>query len=455
MERSTYRTVSPLPGILRWFEVESVANEEISPIEHACETVANKNAELRHLMSSSASESVRMSCSSAGPASLVASQPVEDADGFGGPGSGTSRLRLTQSLQGVIDAAVNGGVAKYASAFFTADFEDKTGHVPILHSLLAEQVKVLESALAVHERLASKDILPLHVHLMETFERMKANLPQQIPAPAAGMAASPGTAMRGGNSSSSIIHSPLPPVPRAPAGPKAGRAAAEGREGSGNSGCCCSYSYVRSEMACNRELEPPHLGPLGPGGGPGGENVYSRPQDLRTPRPHRIGPVRPDSANYSSSADEDGLLGSGGGALLPSSGEASEEEALYGNYCQVTSSTTPTPPRPPPPPPSTTVLPWRLSRGPSSSSGHGSSGPHHHHNHFHNHHGQHHHHHHHHGCHHHQRDSGHVSIDSSEDISAAAASAAPPPPLPPRSSGESPNPENHTDRSHLTKIVIK
>ena len=96
VERSTYMTTSPLPGILRWFEVEKVAIDEITPIDHACEIVANKNAELRHLAHSENRHN--------------------------------STLKLTQSLQGVIDAAVNGGVAKYADAFFSQSYIEDDNH---------------------------------------------------------------------------------------------------------------------------------------------------------------------------------------------------------------------------------------------------------------------------------------------------------------------------------------
>ena len=141
----------------RWFEVEKVAVDEIAPIDHACETVAAKNAELRHLATTAEN-------------------------------SKNSGLKLTQILQGVIDAAVNGGVAKYASAFFEAYVvEDDpsapggdAGKVQRLQELLMEQVNVLETALATHSRLASAEIRPLHDHLMERFSVMKATLPHQI-----------------------------------------------------------------------------------------------------------------------------------------------------------------------------------------------------------------------------------------------------------------------------------
>ena len=160
----------------RWFEVEKVAVDEITPIDHACETVAAKNAELRHLAATAES------CKNSG-------------------------LKLTQTLQGVIDAAVNGGVSKYANAFFTSSYVEShdLGKVQRLHDLLMEQVNVLESALTTHQQLASAEIRPLHDHLMERFAGMRASLPHQI-----NCATTPSKSGR----KSKIVNTPLPPLPQ-------------------------------------------------------------------------------------------------------------------------------------------------------------------------------------------------------------------------------------------------
>ena len=203
VERSTFKTSSSLPGILRWFEVISVTTENISPIQHACEMVGNKNAELRQL-------------------TMTESQPQLFSDH--NHLSSSNVLKLTQSLQGVIDAAVNGGVAKYASAFFSPNFDDLASgqFVLQLHNLLMEQVNVLESALSVHERLVSNDIRPLHAHLVERFSQMKKSLPQQIKLPNefSTPTVSPAsnhdhfkTPTKSLLRKTSIVHSPLPPVP--------------------------------------------------------------------------------------------------------------------------------------------------------------------------------------------------------------------------------------------------
>ena len=69
---------------------------------------------------------------------------------------------------GVIDAAVNGGLAKYQEAFFRScpisqsSIENSADKVALLQTLMSEQLTILEQGLATHRKLASQDLLPLH-----------------------------------------------------------------------------------------------------------------------------------------------------------------------------------------------------------------------------------------------------------------------------------------------------
>ena len=192
-----------------------MSTENISPIEHACEMVANKNVELRQL------------------AMYESQQQMYPETTNHLPTTSNVVLKLTQSLQGVIDAAVNGGVAKYASAFFSPNFDDLANgeFVLQLHNLLMEQVNILESALSVHERLVSNDIRPLHAHLVERFSQMKKSLPQQIKLPDQFSTATISPTLTDGHfktptksllRKTSIVHSPLPPVPSPPTSRESG-----------------------------------------------------------------------------------------------------------------------------------------------------------------------------------------------------------------------------------------
>lgn len=92
IERTVLETESPLPGILRCFEVVSRRTEEIVPVQYACETMESAERELRHLIA------------------VYTAEPKRNLNPF------------TMRLQGIIDANVQGGISKYQQAFFTQEF---------------------------------------------------------------------------------------------------------------------------------------------------------------------------------------------------------------------------------------------------------------------------------------------------------------------------------------------
>ncbi|KAL1465643.1 hypothetical protein WDU94_005195 [Cyamophila willieti] len=158
---------SPLPGILRWFEVIESNVEEVAPIQFACETIDNVNKDVKGLIGQYVSDSKR------------------------------NINPLSMRLQGTIDANVMGGIAKYQQAFFIPEFaRSYPQYIPFihrLHALILEQIDILESGLAIHGQLAPSGVQPLHKRLLERFSGLR----QSIRKPP----------------TESIIHSPLPPVP--------------------------------------------------------------------------------------------------------------------------------------------------------------------------------------------------------------------------------------------------
>uniref|UniRef100_A0A8C4Q7C8 Dedicator of cytokinesis 3 n=1 Tax=Eptatretus burgeri TaxID=7764 RepID=A0A8C4Q7C8_EPTBU len=88
VERTTLILKYSLPGISRWFEVEKKEVVEVSPLENAIEAVDNKNMELR---------------------SLIAQHQEQRAYNIN---------PLSMCLNGVIDAAVNGGIATLPGGIF-------------------------------------------------------------------------------------------------------------------------------------------------------------------------------------------------------------------------------------------------------------------------------------------------------------------------------------------------
>ncbi|MPC55393.1 Dedicator of cytokinesis protein 3 [Portunus trituberculatus] len=113
IERTTYTTEFELPGILKWFEVVDQRMEQLCPPQYACETVDRHNKQLKQIIIH------------------YRANPQDNIQLF------------TMRLQGTIDAAVNGGIAKYQDAFFGPDYlvvyPENADHVNRLKVLLSDQ----------------------------------------------------------------------------------------------------------------------------------------------------------------------------------------------------------------------------------------------------------------------------------------------------------------------------
>ncbi|MGH0125965.1 UNVERIFIED_CONTAM: hypothetical protein FKN15_078427 [Acipenser sinensis] len=127
---------------------------EMSPLENAIEVIENKNLQLRALITQCQARQMN------------------------------NINPLTMCLNGVIDAAVNGGLARYQEAFFVKDYivnhpEDgeKIGR---LRELMFEQAQILEYGLAVHEKFVPQDMRPLHKKLVDQFHLMRSSLGIQV-----------------------------------------------------------------------------------------------------------------------------------------------------------------------------------------------------------------------------------------------------------------------------------
>ncbi|XP_051886544.1 dedicator of cytokinesis protein 4-like isoform X5 [Pristis pectinata] len=150
VERTTLTLVQSLPGISRWFEVDRREVVEMSPLENAIEVLENKNQQLRTLITQCQSRQM---------------QNINP---------------LTMCLNGVIDAAVNGGLARYQEAFFVKDYilnhPEDGEKISRLRELMFEQAHILEYGLAVHEKVVPQDMRPLHKKLVDQFYVMKSRL---------------------------------------------------------------------------------------------------------------------------------------------------------------------------------------------------------------------------------------------------------------------------------------
>ncbi|XP_078272813.1 dedicator of cytokinesis protein 4-like isoform X4 [Rhinoraja longicauda] len=150
VERTSLTLVQSLPGISRWFEVDRREVVEMSPLENAIEVLENKNQQLRTLITQCQSRQM---------------QNINP---------------LTMCLNGVIDAAVNGGLARYQEAFFVKDYilnhPEDAENISRLRELMFEQAHILEYGLAVHEKFVPQDMRPLHKKLVDQFYVMKTRL---------------------------------------------------------------------------------------------------------------------------------------------------------------------------------------------------------------------------------------------------------------------------------------
>uniref|UniRef100_A0A8C7S3Y7 Dedicator of cytokinesis 3 n=1 Tax=Oncorhynchus mykiss TaxID=8022 RepID=A0A8C7S3Y7_ONCMY len=162
IERTTLILSRPLPGISRWAEVERRELLEVSPLENAIYVVENKTQELRTLISQYQN---RQHHGNINPLSML--------------------------LNGVIDAAVNGGIARYQEAFFEKDYmnshTEDTEKITQLKDLMQEQVHILGVGLAVHEKLVHPEMRPLHKKLIDQFHMMRTGLHQGLPAASTGV----------------------------------------------------------------------------------------------------------------------------------------------------------------------------------------------------------------------------------------------------------------------------
>ena len=183
IERTVLRINGKLPGILRWFEVkEKPLINELSPVEHACDTIENMNKELQKLISSYTLEPTK------------ALSP------------------LTMRLQGVIEAAVNGGINKYQDAFFDPNYIHNNSqhllHIKRMKQLILQQVRILEGGLSLHGRLVPANVQPLHKRLVERFTIMRHSVLEK-----SSFVVDYQRIGEDFGRKASIINTPLPPIP--------------------------------------------------------------------------------------------------------------------------------------------------------------------------------------------------------------------------------------------------
>ena len=150
LERTILSTSHQLPGILRWFPVVDSLVFELSPLQTAIETMEQANKSLTELILAYRADS------------NLALHP------------------LSMKLNGIVDAAVNGGINNYEKAFFTERYlleHPADGKlVSQLQELFALQIPLLEAALVVHRSRVNQAMQPLQQRIEVCFQQMRTHV---------------------------------------------------------------------------------------------------------------------------------------------------------------------------------------------------------------------------------------------------------------------------------------
>uniref|UniRef100_A0A8C3E0E4 Uncharacterized protein n=1 Tax=Corvus moneduloides TaxID=1196302 RepID=A0A8C3E0E4_CORMO len=191
IERTTFRTAYPLPGILRWFVVTSTETIVISPLQNAIETMMKTNEKIMSEINRHQNDP---------------SLPINP---------------LSMLLNGIVDPAVMGGFVKYEKAFFQESYiqehpEDGV-NIEKLKDLIAWQIPLLAEGIRIHGQKVTEDLRPFHERMEQCFEQLRAKVESQygmremVSATAVGM----GQARLGGTGSACTEAPPTPkPAPR-------------------------------------------------------------------------------------------------------------------------------------------------------------------------------------------------------------------------------------------------
>ncbi|OBZ90658.1 Dedicator of cytokinesis protein 3 [Choanephora cucurbitarum] len=145
------------PTIVRRSKIVSSHSQLISPIENAVLAMENKNKELMALDKKYSAYIPR-----GNRRAPVLSQPININP-------------FSMSLNGAVDAPVNGGVPLYKRAFLTKEYWDKNPEmhhwIDRLQMAIYDQVRVIQKCLETHNKLVSSEMRPFHTTLTEFFHK--------------------------------------------------------------------------------------------------------------------------------------------------------------------------------------------------------------------------------------------------------------------------------------------
>ncbi|PRP85542.1 hypothetical protein PROFUN_06774 [Planoprotostelium fungivorum] len=155
LNNTYYITKIKLPSYQRRSEIIRKVEVWVSPIENALSSVSGKNREIEEMVSEHERD------------------PQRDLRPF------------TMTLNGVIDAAVNGGVAKYQDAFLTPSYLSENPKnerlVDDLRWELVRQMSILTTGVKVHGARCGEDMRGLQEKLENFLARTKSDMLRSMP----------------------------------------------------------------------------------------------------------------------------------------------------------------------------------------------------------------------------------------------------------------------------------
>jgi len=147
-------TKHPVPWLQRRQVVMKMTKLEYSPLEVAIYNLAKKNMQLKEVI-----------------------ETINEEIKHGKPSSMNS---LSMQLQGVVDAAVMGGIKKYQEAFFSGEyfqkFPDAIKLSETFHEVLAEQMKILIVGMDLYGENCEEKLKLHHEYLDERLREMVKDL---------------------------------------------------------------------------------------------------------------------------------------------------------------------------------------------------------------------------------------------------------------------------------------
>ncbi|GJE96717.1 cytoplasmic protein [Phanerochaete sordida] len=152
LEKTYLTTEEAFPTVLRRSEVVEVSPLEISPVEMALQEVQQRTRELEAMHIRYAAHAAL-----AKTGQIVSTNP------------------LAMTLNAVVDAPVDTGVASFRELFLTGDyasrFPDRVEQVEKLRAAIDDQVRIIDSCLKLHGQLCPPEMLAFHSTLESFFRK--------------------------------------------------------------------------------------------------------------------------------------------------------------------------------------------------------------------------------------------------------------------------------------------